>query len=280
VIVHSERFRHDHWGGSELHALCWGDAASPPLVLLHGGGANAHWWDHVAPRIACRFRVVALDFRGHGDSDYPENRVVGGFNDDVESLLEHLGRRDVVLVGHSMGAHVALDHAARHRETRGLVLIDPSRGAERRARRSARLALFFRRSHPTREDAVSRFRFLPPSDHAAESLRRAIAEHSVRRQPDGRFGYKFDAGWFALPARPAPDVGAVECPTLVLRGGESDLLTRAGAEDLVRELRYARLVEVTGSGHHVQLDRPETLVGELRHFLAGIKDTHQQVHGS
>jgi len=271
VKVRSERFRHDRWGGVELRALRWGDATLPPLVLLHGGGANAHWWDHVAPRIGRCFHVVALDFRGHGDSEYPEDLVVGGFNDDLESLLENLGRRDAVLVGHSMGAHVALDHAGRYPETRGLVLIDPSRGAAQRSRRQARLALHFHRSYPTREEAIDRYRFLPPSERAAESLRRSIAEHSVRELADGRFGFKFDSRWFALPGRSAPDVTSVRCPTLVVRGVESSLLTRAGAESLVRELPCARLVEVAGAGHHVQLDRPEALLGEIGHFLAGIR---------
>lgn len=267
MISHLESFRSDRWGDVELRALRWGDPARPVLVLLHGGGANAHWWDHLAPRLAEHFHVVALDFRGHGDSEYPEQLTVGGFSDDVEALLEHLGTRQVVLVGHSMGAHVALDHAARHPETRALVLIDLSRGAGQRSRRAARLALLLRRSYTTHAEAVSRFRFLPTSDRAEEGLRRSIAEHSVRQQVDGRYGFKFDARWFGLASKPAPDPGTVGCPTLLVRGADSGLLTRTGAEALVGELKSARLVEVAGAGHHVHLDQPDALLREILLFL-------------
>jgi pimeloyl-ACP methyl ester carboxylesterase len=82
----SERFTIPELLGVHLHTLRWGDDSLPPLILLHGGGANAHWWDHVAPRLATRFHVVALDFRGHGDSDHPETLVAGAFNNDLEAL--------------------------------------------------------------------------------------------------------------------------------------------------------------------------------------------------
>jgi len=121
--------------------LQWGDPAHPQLIFLHGGGANGNWWRHIAPSFADRFHVVALDFRGHGDSERPDELVVGAFNDDLEALLDHLNRnesaltsnrggnrRPTVLVGHSMGAHVAFDHASRE-AVQALVLIDPSRGA-------------------------------------------------------------------------------------------------------------------------------------------------------
>ncbi|MFT5443421.1 MAG: pimeloyl-ACP methyl ester carboxylesterase, partial [Myxococcota bacterium] len=49
--------------------MSWGDAQKPTLVLLHGGGSNAHWWDHLAPQFAKSHYVVALDFRGHGVSE-------------------------------------------------------------------------------------------------------------------------------------------------------------------------------------------------------------------
>jgi len=208
-----------------LHALDWGEPSLPAVVLLHGGGANAHWWDHIAPTICDRHRMVALDFRGHGDSDHPEELMVGAFNADLESLLVHLGRDDVILVGHSMGAHVALDHAAHHPATRGLVLMDLSRGGQRRSRRVARLALSLRRAYPTQEEAMDRFRFIPAANHVDESLRRNIASHSVHRLADGRFAFKFDPRWFGVASRPRPDPSQVQCPTLLLRGSESTLLS-------------------------------------------------------
>ena len=257
--------------GIELHCLEWGpisgSSENAPIVLLHGGGANAHWWDHLAEEISARYRVYALDFRGHGDSSYPEDRRVGAFNDDLEALLRWLGREDVHLVGHSLGAAVALDHASRFPSTRGLVLVDLARGTGSAPRRRARLALAFRRTYRTHADAVERFRFLPESSHASEARRRHVAEHSVQQETDGRFAYKFDPGWFSLPSRPRPDLAGVLCPTLLIRGGESALLSPEAATDFTRRIPGSRFVEIPGAGHHVMMDQPEALLAILEDFL-------------
>lgn len=268
----AERFTLPAPDGVSLRALHWGDPHHPALVLLHGGGANAHWWDHLAPAFADRFHVVALDFRGHGDSDWPETPYVGAFSDDLDGLLEHLGAPDAVLVGHSMGAHIALDRAARAGGHRALVLVDVGWRVSRAAGRSARRALTMRLSYATREAAVQRFRFVPVAAQADESLRRAIAERSVRREPDGRWAFKFDPRWFALPFRRLPPLSGVTCPTLVLRGAESGILDAASARRLAAELPDARVVEVPGAGHHVHLDRPEAVALAVRTFLDGVMD--------
>lgn len=263
----AERFTHPSLDGVHLHALHWGDPDAPDLVLLHGAGANAWWWSHLAPVLAAHFHVVALDFRGHGDSDYPEERIPGAFTRDLEALLAHLGAPDAALVGHSLGAHVALDHAAGGGRPRRLVLLDPSRGATPRRRRATRLALSLHPSYATREEAVHRFRFLPGASAATETLRRAIAERSVREEPDGRFSFKFDERWFGIPSTGPPELARVACPTLVMRGGESPLLTEHGAEELVASLPDARLSVLEGAGHHVLIDRPERCLEELVGFL-------------
>jgi len=260
--------------GVELHCLHWQTPNSDekgtraPLILLHGGGANAHWWDHLGPRLSVGRPVYALDFRGHGDSNHPERREVGAFNRDLEAMLAWLGRGDVDLVGHSLGAAVALDHASRFTATRSLVLIDLARGGAREFGRRARLALSLRRTYRSHDEAVDRFRFLPESSHATETLRAHIAGHSVRAEPDGRFGYKFDPGWFGLPSRPRPDPMDVRCPTLLLRGGDSHLLSAEAAREFVAQLPDGRLVEIPDAGHHVFLDQPEIVLELLSEFLA------------
>jgi pimeloyl-ACP methyl ester carboxylesterase len=236
-------------------------------VLLHGGGANAWWWEHLAARLASRFFVAALDFRGHGDSDHPERVEPGAFGRDLDALLAHLGAAGAALVGHSMGGHVALSHVARGNPTRALVAVELAWGASQRSRRRMRLALAARRTHATRELAVARYRLLPPSPHTGEALRARLAERSVRPQGE-RFGYKFDPRWFGLPQGPRPDPGAVTCPVLLLRGAESELLTREGAAALAAELPRARLVELPRAGHNPHLDQPELFLDLVLPFLA------------
>lgn len=262
--------------GVRLHVLEWRDDAGAglpddsPLVFLHGGGANAHWWDHLASPLSATRAVYALDFRGHGDSDHPPERRVGAFDDDLEALVAWLGREDVILVGHSLGATVALDHASRFAATRALVLVDLARGGLPATGRRARLALSLRRTYRTRAEAIERFRFLPESSHASETLRAAIGAQSVREEPDGRFGYKFDPAWFALPARPRPDLAKLRLPTLLVRGGESTLLTPEAAQSFVEEVSSARLVEIADAGHHVLVDQPERLLAAVERFLADL----------
>jgi pimeloyl-ACP methyl ester carboxylesterase len=253
--------------GITLHTVHRGDPAAPAVVLLHGGGANLHWWDHLAPHLEDRFHLVALDFRGHGDSEHPPELEVGAFHRDLEALLAQLGVDDVAIVGHSLGAHVALHHASHHAGVRGLVVIEPSRGATRREGRRSRLALAARRSYRSREEAVRRFRFLPPAPGAPESLRRAIAEHSVRREPDGRFGYKFDPRWFSLPRTAPPPLHRIACPSLIIRGADSSLLTPDGAHALAREIPQARLVTIEAGGHNVHLEQPAAVLTEMRSHL-------------
>jgi pimeloyl-ACP methyl ester carboxylesterase len=256
-----------------LHCLQWEgepNADSParaPIILLHGGGANAHWWDQVARRLAPSGPVYALDFRGHGDSEYPDDRFVGAFNMDLEAILAWIGRQDVYLVGHSMGAAVALDHASRVPATRGLVLVDLARGGPPRSGRRARLALAHRRSYRSREDAISRYQFLPESNQPDEDIRVYIAERSVRAEADGRFGFKFDPKWFSLPSRPRPDLARVLCRTLLVRGADSPLLSREAASEFVSGLRSGHLAEIAGAGHHVLIDQPDRLFEELQSFL-------------
>jgi pimeloyl-ACP methyl ester carboxylesterase len=240
-------------------------------VLLHGGGANAHWWDHLAVKLSRHGPVFALDFRGHGDSEYPTEKRIGAFNDDLEALIAYLRREDVHLIGHSLGAAVAYDHAGRHPRTRSAVLVDLALGSAKGTGRRARLALALRRTYASREEAIARFRFLPESSEASEELRRSIAEHSVHEEPDGRFGYKFDGAWFSLPARPRPDPGDVCCPVLLVRGAESRLLAHDAGQDFVAVLSRGRFVEIRGAGHHVLIDRPEQLIDAVDRFYSGLE---------
>ncbi len=259
--------------GIRLHCLHWkpsidtGVEPENPILLLHGGGANAHWWDHLAGGMATRRHVYALDFRGHGDSEHPEKRFVGAFNTDLEAMLSWLGREDVILIGHSLGAGVVLDHASRFAATRGIVLVDLARGAKPGSGRRTRLALALRRTYATRDEAIDRFRFFPDASHADEKIRVYIAERSVQLEPDGRFGYKFDPGWFTLPSRPRPDLARVHCPSLLVRGAESALLSNEAAVDLVAQLAIGRLVEIPEAGHHVLIDQPDRLLAALQDFI-------------
>lgn len=253
-----------------MRARRWGDADAPLMVLLHGAAANVHWWDHLAPHWADRFHVVAFDFRGHGESEFPDELVPGAFSDDLEAVLEHLGREEVILLGHSLGAHIALGHAASHSGVRALMLIDPSRGVSASRKRATRLALTLRRTYATREQAISRYRFLPAAARVDEALRDRIADASIRAEEDGRFGFAFDPRWFGIAGRSAPDLARVTAPTLIVRGAESNLLSPEGANELADQIPESELVEIQDAGHHAQLDQPERVTAAIESFLGRV----------
>src|SRR5262249_22092302 len=146
--------------------LEWGGPASAGVLLLHGGAAHAHWFDAVASSLAEGRHVVALDQRGHGESDWARTPAYAtqDFATDVIAVLDGLSWSTAVLVGHSMGGHNAIGTAAWYPgRVRGLVIVDsrPSIPAERlvqmkeRGTRPPRL-------HPTVEVAMAAFRLLPP----------------------------------------------------------------------------------------------------------------------
>lgn len=94
-------------GGIRMSYQVAGDPGAPPMVLLHALGERGSDWAPVATAFAQRYRVYALDLRGHGDTDWPGSYSFQLMRDDVVGLLDHLALRDVVLAGHSMGAVVA-----------------------------------------------------------------------------------------------------------------------------------------------------------------------------
>src|SRR5687768_7247630 len=110
--------------GVRLHCLDWGGAGRP-LVLLHGLASSCRIWDFTAPLLAERFRVFALDQRGHGLSDRPGSYTFAEVTGDLAGLLQGLGLERPVIAGHSWGASVALQFAAKYPEVpAALALID------------------------------------------------------------------------------------------------------------------------------------------------------------
>src|SRR5215218_8318144 len=90
-------------GGGSVHYLAWGDPGRRGLVFVHGGGAHAHWWTHVAATFSRRYRVLAVDLSGHGDSDHRDTYSLEQWTDEVVAVAEQGGVAGLpVIVGHSM----------------------------------------------------------------------------------------------------------------------------------------------------------------------------------
>jgi pimeloyl-ACP methyl ester carboxylesterase len=265
--------------GFRLHYLDWGTRGKPAILFLHGGALTAHTWDLCSLALRRDFHCLALDQRGHGDSDWaPDGDYsIAAQVADIRGFIDHLGLDKFVLVGMSMGAINALAYAINHSERLShLVIIDA--GPEMRRPGSSRIRDFVNdvADVVSIEAIIERaLEFNPRRD--PNILRRSLM-HNLRRQEDGSWRWKYDRSRFqrleheehrAERARLADGLEHISCPTLVVRGGDSDVFHAEDAERLAARLPNGRQVTVPNAGHTVQGDNPKGLVAELRRFLAG-----------
>jgi pimeloyl-ACP methyl ester carboxylesterase len=271
--------------GVALRARDWG-GAGPSVVLLHGLASNARIWDGVAARLhATGLRVVALDLRGHGESEQPD----GGYDfatvcRDLDAALPALGVGQAVLVGHSWGANVALQYAAeRAGRVAGLALVDGGLlgVAERPGMTTRELAR--ERLAPPRfavplEDwlaGAGRFAAGAGRDGWVRDFLRAGVEVDDRGVARARF--RFDNHLQVVDAlydqRPAALYPLVACPVLLCPAGdEPDEAKRGAVERALRLLPDARATWFEETMHDIPLQRPAELAAELARFAKEAAD--------
>jgi pimeloyl-ACP methyl ester carboxylesterase len=256
--------------GQRFHYREWGHGAAPPLVLLHGFLAHARSWDGVARALRAQYRVLALDQRGHGESEWASDYAWQRWLEDLDAFLVTVGARPAVLVGHSMGGWIAYVYAARHPAgVERLVIVDSGPDDPSVALTSAP----YHALPDVFDDPDEPFRLrragVPERAHA--ELRRWL-DGSLRRRPDGRWTWRYDPALHAASIEPPAGVqwdalARIACPALLVRGAHSELLSRATAERMARVVPVCRLVEVSDAGHTVYGDNPEGFITELRPFL-------------
>ncbi len=262
-------------GAMRFHYLDWGGSGTP-ILFLHGGGINAHTWDCVAVMLGERHRCIALDQRGHGDSEWSpvvDYRIAAHVG-DIEGFIETTGLQRPIVVGQSMGGLNSIAYATRHSDQmRAMVIVDvapeiSASGAERIREFSSIPELDSPQAFLER--AV---RFNPIRDPAV--LRRSL-HYNLRQTPAGKWTFKHDQrrrsddatrSFAEERARLVSDLSRIRCPTLVVRGALSDVLTDAAAEKFARSLPDGRWVRVEKSGHNVQGDNPRALLDAMLAFF-------------
>ena len=280
----SHRIKGAH--GLELHLLEW-STEGVPLVLLHGLGNEAHLWDDFVPSVAPHYRVLALDQRGHGDSDWdPEARYdAESMADDLEAVLDALEIDRFVLVGFSMGGRVSMTFAGRHPERlAGLVIADI--GPEVDARGVLRIGGEMAEHRAPVFTDVQEYAAMLSLNYPAgqpHALKR-MAEFGLRQREDGLFELKMDPK--LRSERPTDEatkakeeafiqqqwdaLARVPCATLVVRGAASDILSPEIADKMVDEvLQNGRLAIVPQAAHSIMTDNPEGFDEAVCSFVLG-----------
>ena len=260
--------------GLRLHYLDWGNEAAQPMLLLHGFTSHAHSWDTFAAALQDRFHIVALDQRGHGESEWAPEYTMASAIGDVHGVVQELGLHTMLLIGLSMGGSRAIHYAAAHpNEVERLVIVDI--GPEVPAAGSARVAAGAQAKDQfdSEEEAFQQARAANP--RADEQQMRVRLRYNLRHLPNGKLTWKWDKA-LRDPSRPRPRpqpeenwaaVHAISCPTLLVRGAESDVLATETAERMEREMKDCTLVTIAGSGHPVPMDRPAEFEAAVRSWL-------------
>lgn len=259
--------------GLRFHFLEWGDPDAPPVLLLHGGNQSAHSWDLVSLHLSDRYHVLALDQRGHGDSEWSReiDYSIGAKADDAIAFVAEQGIQDPIVFGHSMGGIVSMRAAVSGLEMRGLVLVDV--GPELSTTGVEIVHDFVVRNVEFDDlevflDNVVKYDRYRSREHIARTVK-----YNMLRRADGKYVSKVDHRRVSARSdHPVTldDVSAIRCRVLVVRGAESNVLEGDAAERFVAALPHGELVTVPGAGHNVHGANTPGFVAAITPFLSDV----------
>ncbi|MFB8035831.1 alpha/beta fold hydrolase [Streptomyces sp. NPDC056004] len=254
--------------GVRISCRDWGGTGHP-LVLLHGLAGHAGEWDSLARALSPRYRVIAVDQRGHGASErHPSDVSRAAYVADAVAVIDQLALRQPVLMGQSLGGHTAMLTAAAHPGLiRALVLVEAGPGGAGREvpAEIGRWLDTWPTPFPTRQAAV---RFLgggPVGEGWASGL----------EERDGGWWPRFDrdvmVGSLAENVRRSywDQWAGVACPTLTVLG-QSGIITPQEADGMFRQRPHTVAVSIPGTGHDVHLEQPDVLRQVLQGFLSEV----------
>ncbi len=259
--------------GLELHLADFGGDTGPPLLFVHGSFGHARVWDFLVVQLPPSRRALAVDLPGHGDSAHAHGRERYAFARLVEDLRAVVAGLDdrPVLVGHSIGSAVAMYYAAAWPETlAGAVFmdIDPC-PPDYQAKHLNEAGTEPPKTYASLDRAVARESRLAPA--ASPAVHMHLARHGYRPGASGRM-QKFDQAflrsietWDARGLLPR-----ITVPVLVLRGGESIVMSEQGYRELMEGLPFARGEVVFGATHQLHLDRPLAVATLIEAFAFGL----------
>ena len=265
--------------GTSIAYLAWGAPSRRGIVLVHGGGTHAHWWDHIGPLLAQDRRVLALNLSGHGDSGRREDYSLDAWAREILAVAADAGLTEPpTVIGHSMGGLATLRLASLYGEQlAGAVIIDsPVRDRDLTPEETAareRRAFGPLRVYPTREDCLAHFRPVPLQP-TLPWISRHVAATSVRPvaaspdHPDGGWTWKFDRRIFAREPFGAALLTRLDCRVALFRAEHGIVSVQMSQVMYDRLGRVAPVIEIPAAGHHIMLDQPVALIAALRTLLS------------
>jgi non-heme chloroperoxidase len=266
--------------GLRLRGDAWGSPADPPVVLLHGGGQTRHSWSATSSRLGSEgWRAIALDQRGHGQSDWSPSGAydLDDFVRDLVAVARALPRPPVV-VGASLGGMAALcaEGEAEARLLSAVVLVDVTPRLEPGG---VKRIVSFMTERPDgfasleeAADAIAAYR-----EHRGRPTDLAGLSKNLRQGEDGRWRWHWDPkflnrergpGNLMTPDRLLEAARRLRVPTLLVRGKLSDVVSSEGADEFRAAVPHARFADVSGAGHMVAGDRNDLFTDSVVEFLS------------
>jgi esterase len=264
--------------GLRIHYLDWGPTSAAPIVCVHGYTSSAQAFNAPARHFQDRFRLLVPDVRGHGESAWS---ATGAYQyadqvGDLAAFVDALGLGQFTLIGTSMGGIIAMAYAGEHADRlRGLVVNDIGPDAETGSQRITETVGSRPEEFATLDEAMAYRRSVSPiTAGRSEDDQRELALGVLRQRADGHWIWKMDPAYIRQrvqhgpPRRPTlwPVLQRLPCPTLVIWGTDSDVLSEAQALRMVETLPKGQLVSVPGVGHAPTLMEPAALTA-LERFL-------------
>ena len=259
-------------GGRSIHYLDWGPEGKPAFILVHALGHSAHNYDHVAPLLNQRHRVIAIDLRGHGDSDWsPKGEYsVEDYVSDLHGLVTQLKLGPVTLIGCSIGGRVVQVYSGMYpdRISKLIVLdVGPARPESTTRTLSDRIERE-QQGWASEEELYASLRRNPT--RVPEEVHRNQVRYESKRLANGRVVWKYDPKVVngLGPIELWDYVKKIKAPTLYVIGGRSRLVTPEEQRQL-KTLPFAEVITIPEAGHYPQEDTPELFLAVVKAFLAG-----------
>jgi pimeloyl-ACP methyl ester carboxylesterase len=259
--------------GLRFHFTEWGDPGAPPVLLLHGGNQSCHSWDLVSLHLSDRYHVYALDQRGHGDTEWSReiDYSMEAMAADVLAFLADQELEAPVVFGHSMGGRVTLNVLLEVPDAvRAAVLVDV--GPELSPEGVKVVGDFVVHNIEFDDldvflDRVERYDPFRTREHIARTVK-----YNLLRRVDGKYVSKVDHRRIPGSFRNLElgDVTGVECPVLLVRGAESQVLLADAAERFVQALPNGRMTTVPNVGHNVHGGNTPGFLDAITPFLASL----------
>lgn len=271
--------------GADIELLTWGQRGKPGLLFLHGNGAHADWWSFIAPFFADDFRCAAISWSGMGRSGWREHYSIEGFGQEALAGARAAGlfdpREKPIVIAHSFGGSITSALAAAHGDQlKAAIIVDSGARPPERQWRGPPQRTKPSRVSPTLEEALTRFRLMPPQDCQNHYIVDYIAREALHPAPlddgSGQMGWtwRFDPFiWSKMDFSGAWESGALlaaaKCRLAFVWGQQSKLMQ----DDVIDYSRAhaafgTPFVAVPEAEHHVLLDQPLALVAALRGVIA------------